>query len=92
MTPADQQQSPTSNAEAIEAWDGPLFERFVQYRHIVVAGLSGHGDEAMRLHPPQSGVAAPDGRARATARYVAARRTATRSPPRTGSARTKGFA
>ena len=55
MTPADQQQSPTSNAEAIEAWDGPLFERFVQYRHIVVAGLSGHGDEAMRLHPPQSG-------------------------------------
>ena len=55
MTRADQQQSPTSNAQAIEAWDGPLFERFVQYRHIVVAGLSGHGDEPMRLHPPQSG-------------------------------------
>jgi hypothetical protein len=44
MTPADQQQSPTSSAEAIGAWDGPLFERFVHYRHIVVAGLSGHGE------------------------------------------------
>jgi SAM-dependent methyltransferase len=43
------------NTEAIEAWDGPLFERFVQYRHIVVAGLAGHGDEAIRLHPPNPG-------------------------------------
>lgn len=45
----------SANAEAIEAWDGPLFERFVQYRHIVVAGLASHGDEAMRLHPPEPG-------------------------------------
>ncbi len=44
-----------ANAEAIEAWDGPLFDRFVQYRHIVVAGLAGHGDEALRLHPPRPG-------------------------------------
>jgi ubiquinone/menaquinone biosynthesis C-methylase UbiE len=43
------------NAEAIEAWDGPLFERFVQYRHIVVTGLTAHGDEALRLHPPVVG-------------------------------------
>lgn len=49
-------QSPSSaNAEAIEAWDGPLFDRFVQYRHVVVAGLRRHGDEAMRLHPPRPG-------------------------------------
>jgi SAM-dependent methyltransferase len=49
--------SPVSpaNAEAIEAWDGPLFERFVRYRHIVVTGLKAHGDEALRLHPPQPG-------------------------------------
>jgi SAM-dependent methyltransferase len=40
------------NAEAIEAWDGPLFDRFVQYRHLVVAGLTRFGDEAMRLEPP----------------------------------------
>jgi SAM-dependent methyltransferase len=40
------------NAEAIEAWDGPLFERFTKYRHVVVAGLKQFGDEAMRLYPP----------------------------------------
>lgn len=44
-----------ANAEAIEAWDGPLFERFVQYRHVVVAGLAKHGDEAMRVQPPAPG-------------------------------------
>jgi ubiquinone/menaquinone biosynthesis C-methylase UbiE len=43
------------NAEAIEAWDGPLFDRFVKYREIVVAGLRNHGDEALRLHPPSPG-------------------------------------
>jgi SAM-dependent methyltransferase len=45
----------TANAEAIEAWDGPLFDRFVRFRHIVVAGLKNHGDEALRLFPPQAG-------------------------------------
>ena len=45
----------SANSEAIDAWDGPLFERFTQYRHIVVVGLAGHGDEAIRLHPPQPG-------------------------------------
>jgi SAM-dependent methyltransferase len=43
------------NAEAVEAWDGPLFDRFVRFRHIVVAGLKDHGDEAMRIHPPRAG-------------------------------------
>jgi SAM-dependent methyltransferase len=43
------------NAEAIQAWDGPLFDRFVQFRHILVAGLGAHGDEALRLNPPQDG-------------------------------------
>ena len=43
------------NAEAIAAWDGPLFDRFVQFREIVVGGLVGHGEEALRLHPPQPG-------------------------------------
>jgi SAM-dependent methyltransferase len=45
----------STNAEAIEAWDGPLFERFVKYRHIVVAGLKAFGDEAMRIYPPPPG-------------------------------------
>ena len=44
-----------ANAEAIEAWDGPLFDRFVRYRHLVVEGLKAHGDAAMRLHPPEVG-------------------------------------
>ena len=44
-----------ANAEAIEAWDGPLFERFVKYRHIIVAGLKEFGDEAMRIYPPPAG-------------------------------------
>jgi len=48
------------NAEATEAWDGPLFDRFVHYRHIVVGGLAPHGDAALRLHPPQAGARALD--------------------------------
>jgi SAM-dependent methyltransferase len=44
-----------ANAEAIEAWDGPLFERFVKYRHILVSGLEQFGTEAMRAYPPPAG-------------------------------------
>jgi SAM-dependent methyltransferase len=43
------------NEEATEAWSGVLFDRFVQYRELVVAGLSAFGDVAMRLHPPRPG-------------------------------------
>src|SRR4051794_40672729 len=43
------------NAEAITAWDGPLYDRFVKFRHIVTAGLGAHGEEARRLVPPQPG-------------------------------------
>src|SRR3954469_14356898 len=43
------------NSEAIAAWDGPLYERFVRFRHIVVGGLTPHGEEAMRLYPPGPG-------------------------------------
>lgn len=48
-------RDPTTNAETIEAWDGPLFDRFVIYRHVIVAGLKQFGDEAMELHPPLPG-------------------------------------
>ena len=44
-----------ANAEAIEAWDGPLYDRFVRFRHIVTTGLGAHGEEALRLVPPQPG-------------------------------------
>jgi SAM-dependent methyltransferase len=44
-----------ANAEAIEAWDGPLYDRFVKFRHIVTAGLGAHGEEAMRIVAPRPG-------------------------------------
>jgi SAM-dependent methyltransferase len=43
------------NEEATEAWSGVLFERFVQYRDLVVNGLAGHGDVAIRSNPPRAG-------------------------------------
>jgi SAM-dependent methyltransferase len=43
------------NAEALEAWDGVLFDRFVQYRHLVIGGLTRHGEEAIRVCPPAIG-------------------------------------
>jgi ubiquinone/menaquinone biosynthesis C-methylase UbiE len=43
------------NAEIIEAWDGPLYERFVRFRPIVTTGLGNHGEAALALYPPQPG-------------------------------------
>jgi SAM-dependent methyltransferase len=43
------------NEEATEAWSGVLFDRFVEYRDLVVAGLKAHGDAAMQRHPPAAG-------------------------------------
>jgi ubiquinone/menaquinone biosynthesis C-methylase UbiE len=44
-----------ANAEAITAWDGPLFDRFLKFRHVLTTGLGAHGDAALRLAPPQPG-------------------------------------
>lgn len=44
-----------SNEEAIEAWNGVLFDRFLQYRDIVTTGLGAHGEEALRSNPPPAG-------------------------------------
>ena len=43
------------NAEAIQAWDGPLFDRWIKFRHIVTTGLGVHGDAALELLQPQPG-------------------------------------
>ena len=48
------------NEEAISAWDGVLFERWLKYRHIYVNGLAGHGEEALRLFPVEPGQRAID--------------------------------
>lgn len=54
------EETATANAEAIEAWNGPLFERFVTYRDIVADGLGVHGDAAIAAHPPRPGDRALD--------------------------------
>jgi SAM-dependent methyltransferase len=43
------------NEEALEAWDGVLFDRFVKFREIVTEGLGAHGEAALAAHPPRSG-------------------------------------
>jgi len=46
----------SANAEAIEAWDGVLFEKFSRFRHLLTGGLATHGTEALRRHPPELGM------------------------------------
>jgi SAM-dependent methyltransferase len=43
------------NDEAIRAWDGPLYDRFVRFRETVTTGLGAHGEAALRLHPLELG-------------------------------------
>jgi SAM-dependent methyltransferase len=43
------------NAEATQAWDGPLYDRFVRFRHIVTTGLGAHGEACLDLEPPRPG-------------------------------------
>ncbi len=50
----------SANAEATEAWDGPLFERFDRFRHIITTGLGAHGEKAFALYPPPSGASVLD--------------------------------
>jgi ubiquinone/menaquinone biosynthesis C-methylase UbiE len=45
----------SANEEAIRAWDGPLFDRFVEFRHLLSTGLGAHGDRALRIAAPQPG-------------------------------------
>jgi ubiquinone/menaquinone biosynthesis C-methylase UbiE len=49
------EQIALANEEAIEAWDGPLYDRFVRFRHLLTTGLGVHGEEALRLSPPRLG-------------------------------------
>ena len=55
MNTTASEQEGTANEDAIRAWDGPLYERFVRFRDIVTTGLGAHGEEALRLHPPGPG-------------------------------------
>jgi ubiquinone/menaquinone biosynthesis C-methylase UbiE len=51
MSTTESELSASVNDEAIRAWDGPLYDRFVRFREIVTTGLGAHGEEALRLHP-----------------------------------------
>jgi ubiquinone/menaquinone biosynthesis C-methylase UbiE len=48
-------QVATGNEEALEAWNGVLFDRFVEYKHLIVDGLAKHGEHAILRCPPQEG-------------------------------------
>jgi len=48
------------NAEATEAWSGPLFEIFLKYRDLATGGLGAHGEVAMQCNPPRRGERAID--------------------------------
>jgi SAM-dependent methyltransferase len=43
------------NVEATEAWNGPLFDIWIEYRDVVAEGLRDHGEAALAAHPPQEG-------------------------------------
>ena len=48
-------QVAADNEEATEAWSGVLFDRFVEYRDLIVRGLADHGEVAMSAYPPKTG-------------------------------------
>ena len=54
-SPTDSKLPESANAETTEAWDGPLYDRFVRFREIVTSGLGAHGEEALRRFPPSAG-------------------------------------
>jgi ubiquinone/menaquinone biosynthesis C-methylase UbiE len=52
---ADEIRVVPDNDEATEAWSGVLFDRFVQFRDLIVTGLAQHGARAMKMYPPPAG-------------------------------------
>ncbi|HWH45991.1 MAG TPA: class I SAM-dependent methyltransferase [Thermoleophilaceae bacterium] len=49
-----------ANEEAVGAWDGVLFDRFVQFREILLAGMTQFGEVALAANPPSPGDRALD--------------------------------
>ena len=52
-TSADRERP--ENAETTEAWDGPLFDRFLQFKEVMTSGLGVFGTMALELSPPLPG-------------------------------------
>ena len=55
MSTTEPRAAAEENEEAVRAWDGPLFDRFVRFREIVTTGLGAHGEAALDLVPPAAG-------------------------------------
>jgi len=53
-------RTPPDNDEATEAWNGPLYERWVEFRDVVVDGIVPHGEAAIAARPPAEGGRALD--------------------------------
>lgn len=43
------------NQIVVEAWNTVLFDKFLRFKHLLVAGLSGHSDEALARHVHPAG-------------------------------------
>jgi ubiquinone/menaquinone biosynthesis C-methylase UbiE len=43
------------NVEATEAWNGPLFEVWMEYRDLVAESLRPHSENALAANPPRAG-------------------------------------
>jgi SAM-dependent methyltransferase len=55
MSTTQTKWGPGVNAEAIQAWDGPLYDRFVRFRHVLIPGLTPQSEAALRLVEPKAG-------------------------------------
>ncbi len=47
--------APSDNTEATEAWDGPLYDRFLSFREVIISGLTPLGEQGLKLFPPMPG-------------------------------------
>src|SRR3954454_8215323 len=45
----------SANSETTEAGDGPLYDRFLSFREIIIGGVTPLGEQALRLFPPTPG-------------------------------------
>ena len=43
------------NVEATEAWNGPLYDIWIEFRDLVAEGLREHGEAALAAAPPRTG-------------------------------------
>ncbi|MDX2052015.1 MAG: class I SAM-dependent methyltransferase [Polyangiaceae bacterium] len=55
MTEITKTRAFEGNSEAIEAWNGVLFDKFSRFRYLIVDGLAHFGTHALARHRPEAG-------------------------------------